>query len=110
MAPDRMRVIRKGEFRLKPYSLSGIVINGQRTSVNYDALTRQQLPEHGKMQHVNVAVLHLWTYLHPDAFPLSIGEMIDALASEGGVSRADIVDKAIWFFAGHASAAARTGE
>ncbi len=95
---------------MKPFALGSIEINGQRTGINYDALTRQQLPEHGKLQHVNVAVLHLWTYLHPDAFPLSAGEMIDALAIEGNVSRADVVDKAIWFFAGHASIADRTGE
>ena len=95
---------------MKPFALGSIEINGQRTGINYDALTRQQLPEHGKLQHVNVAVLHLWTYLHPDAFPMSVGEMIDALATEGNVSRADVVDKAIWFFAGHASIADRTGE
>jgi hypothetical protein len=88
---------------MKPFSLGSIEINGQRTGIRYDALTRALLPKHGKMQHVNVAVLHLWNYLRPNAFPLSIGEMIETLANEGGVSRADIVDKALWFFAGHAS-------
>lgn len=93
----------------KAHSLGGIIINGQRTGINYDALTRTQLPEQHKLRHVNLAVVALWNYLHPDMFPLSIGEMIDYLASEGGVSRADIVDKAVWFMAGRSSHTARTG-
>lgn len=98
-----MRRLWKGEFRLKQYSIT-LTIRGQRTGINYDALTRRLIPGSvGYKPYIETAIVALWRRIYPEVLPLTTGEMVATLADDFDCSYASVIEKAVSFLAGRVS-------
>ena len=81
-----------------------MTIRGQRTGINYDALTRRLIPDGLSYKpYIETAIVALWWRIYPEVLPLTTGEMMATLAGDFDCSYASVIEKAVSFLAGRES-------